>query len=241
MKKHLKVILITAMLSMSLVGCGEKTSENSVKVVSTQTSAETQDNTAESTANKTEAETSAQTEIAPEHDEFFTSGVWHVSTNDIPVGYYIMDEGVNSGRTIDFESGKGVSFSYTIGINEAVFSFGSSDNEMLYKIVKGDPSFVVFELPDGSQFKMSHDPELSPENLDFYSNTELCDMALNYFTAHNDYTPSNAAALTNSDGTVTIQLYDNLGDHNSNTTWYTVDRFTASGTDDSTGEEIQLS
>ena len=36
-----------------------------------------------------------------------------------------------------------------------------------------------------------------------------------------------SAAQTNEDGSVSIQVYENLGDHNSTAAWYTVDRLTA--------------
>ena len=48
------------------------------------------------------------------------------------------------------------------------------------------------------------------------------------------------AAMTNEDNTVTVQLYDNLGDHNSTAAWYIVDRFTAEATDLFTGEDFAL-
>ena len=37
-----------------------------------------------------------------------------------------------------------------------------------------------------------------------------------------------------------VQLYDNLGDHNSTSAWYVLDRFTAKGTDLLSGTEIDL-
>ena len=48
-----------------------------------------------------------------------------------------------------------------------------------------------------------------------------------------------SAAQTNEDGSVAIQVYENLGDHNSTAAWYTVDRITAAGTDGS-GNEVDL-
>lgn len=36
-----------------------------------------------------------------------------------------------------------------------------------------------------------------------------------------------------------IQIYENLGDHNSTAAWYTVDRITGTGTDEA-GAEISL-
>ena len=44
---------------------------------------------------------------------------------------------------------------------------------------------------------------------------------------------------TDNDGSVTIQVYENLGDHNSTAAWYTVDRTTAAGTD-ADGHKVEL-
>ena len=64
-----------------------------------------------------------------------------------------------------------------------------------------------------------------------YTAAELEKMALDYYEAHTGYRPSLSASQVNDDGTVTIQLYDNMGDHNSTSAWYTVDPKTAVGTD----------
>ncbi len=175
--------------------------------------------------------------------EMFTSGVWKVATEGIPTGYYIIYEDGKGGATIDFETNIGSAFEYSISDNEVTFSFGSADNKTVCKILSNEKTHLKLEFPDGVIKELWHDENLSPDPdaLVFYSNIELCDMALNYYTANNDYTPSGVAAVTNPDGTVTIQLYDNLGDHNSTAAWYTVDRFTAKGTDDNSGETIQLS
>ena len=82
----------------------------------------------------------------------------------------------------------------------------------------------------------------SSDQFRFYSNQELCDLALTYYNERNiaqDTQGLTAAAQTNEDGTVTIQVYENLGDHNSTAAWYTVDRVTAQGTDGN-GQAVDL-
>ena len=56
-------------------------------------------------------------------------------------------------------------------------------------------------------------------------------MALDYYEKKTGYRPSQVSSDVNQDGTVSIQLYDNMGDHNSTSAWYTVDPKTAVGTD----------
>lgn len=74
-----------------------------------------------------------------------------------------------------------------------------------------------------------------------YTDEELCQMALNYYQKKTGEDISNllSASETLENGEVVIQLYTNLGDHNSTAAWYTVDRSTAIGTN-SLGEEIDL-
>jgi len=63
-----------------------------------------------------------------------------------------------------------------------------------------------------------------------YTQSELEQMALNYYEALTGYRPSMVASIVNEDGTLSIQMYDSLGDHNSTSDWYTVDMKTAEGT-----------
>ena len=66
---------------------------------------------------------------------------------------------------------------------------------------------------------------------DKYTTEQLEKMALDYYEAQTGYRPTLSASQVNDDGTVSIQLYDNMGDHNTTSAWYTVDPKTAVGTD----------
>ncbi len=81
-----------------------------------------------------------------------------------------------------------------------------------------------------------NEPMLTP---DTYSIDALCEMALDYYEALTEYRPSCAAGGVMDDGMVMIQLYDNLGDHNTTSDWYTVDPMSAVGTN-TIGETIDL-
>lgn len=72
-----------------------------------------------------------------------------------------------------------------------------------------------------------------------YTTDELEKMALDYYETKTGYRPGNVASQVNQDGTVSIQLYDNMGDHNSTSDWYTVDSKTAVGTN-VMGDKIDL-
>lgn len=64
-----------------------------------------------------------------------------------------------------------------------------------------------------------------------YTDEELCNMAREYYTAHNNYTPSVVEVdSVTEDGKVLIHLYDIMEDHTATSDWYLVDRVTAKGT-----------
>ena len=67
-------------------------------------------------------------------------------------------------------------------------------------------------------------------------------MALEDYRAKNDPDDESlqAAAMDNGDGTSTIQIYQNLGDHNSTAAYYIVDRCTGEGQNISNGTEVDL-
>ena len=64
-----------------------------------------------------------------------------------------------------------------------------------------------------------------------YTAKELEKMALDYYESQTGYRPTLSGSQVNDDGTILIQLYDNMGDHNSTSAWYTVDPKTGVGTD----------
>ena len=84
----------------------------------------------------------------------------------------------------------------------------------------------------------------SPSGAQPYTEQELCNLALDYYRTNSGASAGEtqdlaAAAQANEDGTVTIQVYENLGDHNSTAAWYTVDPVTAQGTDGN-GQSVDL-
>lgn len=66
---------------------------------------------------------------------------------------------------------------------------------------------------------------------DSFTTEQLKNMALDYYEAKTGYRPNSVSLRVNADDSISIQLYDNMGDHNSTSDWYTVDKETAVGTD----------
>ena len=124
---------------------------------------------------------------------------------------------------------------------EASFSLGAADNTSSCTVSRNGDT-VTLEWADGAAEHLTYVSEQGSDTFQFYSNQELADLALNFYQNNNhaqDNQNLTSAAQANEDGSVSIQVYENLGDHNSTAAWYTVDRLTAAGTDGS-GQEVAL-
>ena len=164
----------------------------------------------------------------------FTPGTWLSDGGQ----YYFFDEGGATGRTASLEDGTGVGFSYTLNGAEAAFSMGAADNSSPCTVSR-DGDTINLEWEDGTPEHLTYVSAQGSDAFQFYSDQELADLALTYYKEQSgvqDTGNLTAAAQTNEDGSVTIQVYENLGDHNSTAAWYTVDRITGTGTDESGGE-----
>ena len=167
----------------------------------------------------------------------FTPGTWLSDGGQ----YYFFDAGGTTGRTASLEDGTGVGFTYSLGGTEADFSMGAADNTNSCTVSRNGDT-VTLEWADGATEHLTYVSEQGSDTFQFYSNQELAGLALSFYRENNgaqDNQTLTSAAQTNEDGSVSIQVYENLGDHNSTAAWYTVDRMTAAGTDNS-GNEVNL-
>lgn len=244
---------ITVLLAALLLctGCRSESVNTESPDVSEATAANSAVTESASTAESTTAattsaeETAADTSSAPEPTEepetdngqeyLFKPGVWR--GND---GYYFFQED-GGGQYLNFEYGIGVGFQrepYSQG--SITFHMGAADNNTVFGISEMGEDSVTLTASDGTEDTLIFVCEGDSNTFIFYPNEDLKTMALEYYATKTGYTPQSAAAQNNPDGTVTIQLYDNLEDHNSTSAWYTIDPVTLIGTDDMTGETIDL-
>lgn len=170
------------------------------------------------------------------------TGVWLAATDVGYSNYYYFNAEEHSGQFVSLDYGLGMPFSYDGSGKQLVFFLGEDaaahpatleeDGQDSFKLIWED------NLPETLTFVR----EGTLEDFHFYSNDQLAQMAMERYTEEDedDTPPAQYGVMTNEDNTVTVQLYDNLGDHNSTSAWYIVDRFTAMGTDLLTGEEIDL-
>lgn len=108
----------------------------------------------------------------------------------------------------------------------------------IYELVK-DEKFIVLYYNGSNKVitvKIGYNEEKTEYTLE-----QLQSMSLDYYEMKNGYRPQNTGAVYDDENPdmVIIQLYDNLGDHNSNADWYTVNKYTAIGTN-AVGNEIDL-
>ena len=214
------LMCLTLSFTVLLAACGGTGSDASAPP-----SAAPDDTTVETPSSQTDGE------------NLFTPGTWLSDRGQ----YYFFDEGDSAGRIASLEDGMGAGFTYTLSGTEAVFSLGGAGDSSPCTVSR-DGDTVTLEWTDGTTEHLTYVSAQGSDTFRFYSNQELAELALTYYKEQNgaqDNPNLTAAAQTNDDGSVSIQVYENLGDHNSTAAWYTVDRLTGAGTD-SAGAEVDL-
>lgn len=223
-KRYLAGVLCLALsLTMLLAACTPK---------DTSPTTPAEDPTTQGSAASSEPPASS-----PAGETAFTPGTWLSDAGQ----YYFFDEDGASGRTASLEDGTGVGFTYTLDGTQAAFSMGAADNTSVCTVTV-DSDTAALEWEGGAVEHLTYVSDQGSDDFRFYSNQELSDLAVAYYKAHSsgqEGSSLTAAAQTNDDGTVSIQVYENLGDHNSTAAWYTVDRLTGAGTDGA-GAEVNL-
>lgn len=233
----------------------ETMTETSTTEETTQTSATTETTTTETTTatettvttTTTETttvpvETAAETAPASEPAvtaQKFEPGIWW-STGSGGDRYFCFYDGNTDGSLEDQESGLNMGFHYDIE-NETTLTFhiGDAPSGERVSVSFTDGSTVVLTWENGISETLKYQGLGNFDTFRFYSNLELCEMALDYYEEKSGYRPGDAAAMVQPDGKIAVQLYDDMGDHTATSAWYTVDRFTAQG-QDMMGNDISL-
>lgn len=244
-KRYLAGMLCLAIsLTMLFAACASQDtgSTTSTKDLTSQSGIESSDSLSSTPTEDqtTQGGVESQDSSAPtpaEGEIGFDPGTWLSDAGQ----YYFFDTDGASGRTASLEDGTGVGFSYALEGTRATFHMGAADNSSVCTVsLDGDAATLEWE--DGTTEHLTYVSDQGSDSFQFYSNQELADMALTYYKDTNHAQGNEnltSAAQTNDDDSVTIQVYENLGDHNSTAAWYTVNRLTGAGTD-ANGAEINL-
>ncbi len=104
-----------------------------------------------------------------------------------------------------------------------------------------DIQFIPFSTVSGTVGnKPGEAVKKAEDTSEGYSDQELLDMALDYYERENSYRPGGADIDGRDGDTVTIHLYDDMGDHLATSGWYDIDCKTGKGTDGIFGNEVDL-
>ncbi len=169
---------------------------------------------------------------ADEENRFLT-GTYLLNDGDVHIGYmFALEAEEPLAMFYTFDAGFETEVTYKIAENQIEFN-GENDTVIL-DVISGDLSIFDFRTAVGLEFNLTHFSDAMPDEIlgSFYSNPQLCDIALDYYEKNHDYRPTSCDAENNADGTVTLHLYDNMDDHIATLAWYTVDRTSCVGTDD---------
>lgn len=118
---------------------------------------------------------------------------------------------------------------------------GAADNNSVFALSDVSEDSFTLTTDDGQTDTLVYICEGDDNTFRFYTDEELQQIALNYYQALTGYAPQYSGVKSNNDGTATIQLFDQVDDHNSTSAWYTIDRVTLKGTDDMLNEEVDMS
>lgn len=249
MRKFTALMIVSAIIMCT--GCRANTSEGAGGLTNTSASAantstapaETEKAPTAEPENPSTAEVngtlsgSGTSEQTPDgHFDIEThSAIWRGADS-----YYVFYPDGTGGCTMSFENGTGVAFEYeTNPDGSTTFHMGAADNSINSKAVNNPDGTMSIEWSDG-RTELFTPVNANAEEFTFYTNQELQYIALAYYQAQSGYTPQYSGVLTNDDGTASIQLYDETDGHNSTSAWYTIDRVTLTGTDDISGETVDM-
>lgn len=155
------------------------------------------------------------------------TGVW-IEVKDGEMNYWNFDNSI----VISQEDKSEHSFSYTLNNTDLTFNFDGTMKKA--KIIIDNQFAATIKWEDETvstlRFFFSSDPP-EEEYFEFYSNQELCDMAVEYYTAQNGEAPEMTSASADEEGNIIIKL--------SETEYYVISPMICEGKDEK-GEYILL-
>lgn len=238
MKKIFPLIIAAALLC---TGCQ---SQSSTESTSDSTTSATQPSTAAneviSPADSTPAdETPAdETPVDNADENRFLTGTYLLNDGDVHIGYMFALEAEDPlAMFYTFDAGFETEVTYKIVDN--TIEFNGENDSMIVDVTSGDLSVFSFKTADGLEFNLRYFSESMPDEIlgNFYSNPQLCEIALDYYEKNNGTRPASCDAINNADNMVTLHIYE---DDNTIIASYTVDRTSCAGTDDILGTDINI-
>ena len=236
MRKFVSIILAAVMLLSVLSGCQKET--EAPETVET-----TMDMIVETTVTvpaEVPAETTVATEETIVNDTAFRAGTWMAQCGPVSCYWFFETDG-DTGCVVDMENGSRVDFTYLQTDDQGVFSYADGADDAC-KVLVQDEAHITLERENQPPETLVFVSALGVDQFHFYTHEEIARMALWDYLAKNYPVDGDlqAAGMDNGDGTSTIQIYQNLGDHNSTAAYYIVDRCTGEGQNISNGTDVDL-
>lgn len=242
MKKIFPLIIAAALLC---TGCQSQSSTESTSDSTTSaTQASTAANEVISPADSTPADETpaddAESDITADdaYENRFLTGTYLLNDGDVHIGYMFALEAEDPlAMFYTFDAGFETEVTYKIVDN--TIEFNGENDSVIVDVTSGDLSVFSFKTADGLEFNLRYFSESMPDEIlgNFYSNPQLCEIALDYYEKNNGTRPASCDAINNADNTVTLHIYE---DDNTIIASYTVDRTSCAGTDDDMMTEINL-
>lgn len=222
----------------------ETTTEETTTTQDTTTTAEETTTTAPET---TTAEQTTTTTAAPEKKaDTLKCGIWWGSETDADTGaiydaYYEFREG-GSGFVVYQDIGTGVALSYKLSDDNKKINVYMADTESrsTFNITYKDEDNITFKSGKERTITLKYMGNDGIGVFNFYPNTELGEMAQSFYESKKGKRPDYVDAQINKKGMIVLTLisFTDSGDMKTLDV-YTVDRFTAKGTDKA-GKSIDL-
>ena len=238
MKKGITVFLAILMALNAFSGCQKaapapETTEPSIAV-------QTETVATETTTAPTEAMTEATTEPMV-NDTVFKDGTWMAQCGPTS-RYYFFEAGGTAGQFMNMEDGSGAKFTYVQTGDRGELCLSGKTSGAVCTVEVQDEDHITLKWENQPEEKMTYVSSLGADQYHFYTHEELAQLALWDYLAKNYPVDVSlqAAAMDNGDGTSTIQIYQNLGDHNSTAAYYIVDRCTGEGQNISNGTDVDV-
>lgn len=164
----------------------------------------------------------------------FRYGIWWAN-DGAGDSYYFFAPDNRTGSIFTQENGMELGFSYEIYGNTAVFHMDGAEGSLQAMVEWLDSSSLILHWTDGHSESLSYYSAIDRSGFYYYTNSQLVALALDHFETVNGWRPSYAEADIGEIGLIEISLYDG----EDRCELYTVDRFTASGTNFA-GNPIEL-
>ncbi len=164
------------------------------------------------------------------------SGTW-LALDGIGYRYFQFSADSTTGAIVSPSDNENKLFSYTLNDSNAVFQAEGESNKTA-SITHNGENTMTLNWEDGSTETLSYISKNIGDKFSFYTDVELCRLAMDYYEAHGDEVDPEkgesveaAEAATNpEDGSVLVSLYGAHGGYEEPLITYTVNRITGKGT-----------